>query len=122
LRVLSLTHGVVGVFVYRREVREIASRGFVGAVPYRSERAAALWFLGAALPGWLLGRLVDVAADAGDRDAVRLVGLLGLAAGFGGAVLMPRSSLWLQPVVCARLIRHAGIIAEQRIPRIESVG
>jgi hypothetical protein len=35
----------------------------VGAVPYRSTHAAALWFIGTAMPGWLVGRLVDVATE-----------------------------------------------------------
>jgi len=122
LRLLSLAHGIVGAFVYRHELREIASRGFVGAAPYRSERAAALWFIGSALPGWLVGRLVDLAADAGDRDAIRLAGVLGLVAGVGGAVLMPPSTLWLQVVVYGRLLRDSRLVVEKRTPGIESVG
>jgi hypothetical protein len=93
--------------VYRRELRDIASNGFVKTVPYRSERAAALWFIGAALPGWLVGRLADVAADAGDTEAVRLAGLMGLAGGVGGAVLMPTSPMWLQAIVCARMVHES---------------
>ena len=67
-------------------------------------------------------RLVDLAADAGDRDAVRLVGILGLVAGVGGAVLMPPSTLWLQVVVYARLLRDSRLVVEQRARGIESVG
>jgi hypothetical protein len=107
LRLFSLGHAALGVVVYHRELLDIASRGFVGTVPYRSRRAAALWFIGAALPGWLVGRLADVAADAGDMEAVRLAGLAGLAGGIGGALLMPASPLWLQAVVCARMVHES---------------
>lgn len=51
LRALTLAHVGVGIAVYRRELRGIAADGFFGAVPYRSERAAALWFIGSAFPG-----------------------------------------------------------------------
>jgi hypothetical protein len=107
LRRLSVAHAVLGVLIYRRELGDIGSRGFVGAVPYRSERAAALWFVGSALPGWLVGRLVDVAAEAGDADAVREAGVLGLAAGLGGAVLMPVSPFLIQVAVCSEIVRRS---------------
>jgi hypothetical protein len=60
--------------IYRRELRSVASRRFVATVAHRSEHAAAVWFIGAALPGWLVGRLVDVATQAGDADVLRLAG------------------------------------------------
>lgn len=107
LRVLTIVHAGLGVLVYRRELREIAADGFFGAVPYRSERAAALWFIGSAFPGWLVGHFVDLASAAGDRRSVRLAGLLGTGAGLGGAVLMPRSLMLVQAVVCARIVRNA---------------
>jgi hypothetical protein len=107
LQLFSLGHAALGVVVYRRELLDIASGGFIDTVPYRSRRAAALWFIGAALPGWLVGHLADVAADAGDMEAVRLAGLTGLAGGIGGALLMPTSPLWLQAVVCARMVHES---------------
>lgn len=112
LRALTLAHAGVGIVVYRRELRGIAADGFFGAVPYRSERAAALWFIGSAFPGWLVGHLVDIAATAGDRRSVRLAGLLGLSAGLGGGILMPRSPLWLQAIVCACIVRDSRLVAE----------
>jgi hypothetical protein len=107
LRLLTIAHAGIGAVVYRRELRAIAADGVVGAVPYRSERAAALWFIGSAFPGWLVGHLVDVAAEAGDRQSVRMAGLLGLGAGLGGAVMMPRSPLWVQALVCADIVRES---------------
>jgi uncharacterized protein DUF6463 len=112
LRRLTLAHAGIGVAVYRRELRGIAADGFLGTVPYRSERAAALWFIGTAFPGWMVGHLVDVAATAGDRRAVRLAGLLGLSAGLGGGILMPKSPLWVQAIVCARIVRDSRLVAE----------
>lgn len=112
LRALTLAHAGVGIAVYRRELRGIAADGFIGAVPYRSERAAALWFIGSALPGWLVGHLVDIAATAGDWRSVRLAGLLGLSAGLGGGILMPKSPLWVQAIVCARIVRDSRLVAE----------
>ena len=105
LRRLSIAHALLGCLIYRRELHDIASRGFVGAVPYRSRRAAALWFVGSALPGWLVGRLVDATAEAGDAQALRLAGRMGLAAAAGGALLMPASTLWIQAVICTRIVR-----------------
>jgi uncharacterized protein DUF6463 len=122
LRLLSVSHATVGAVVYRRELWDIASRGFVGAAPYRSKRAAALWFIGSAMPGWLVGRLVDVAADAGDEEAVRMVGVLGLAAGVGAAVVMPTSTSWLQMIVCARLIHDSRLLAQREIATVIGVG
>jgi hypothetical protein len=105
LQLLTIAHAVLGVVVYRRELREIAADGFLGAVPYRSSRAAALWFIGSAFPGWLVGRLVDVGTEAGDHRTVQLAGALGAAAGLGGAILMPRSPMWVQAIVCARIVQ-----------------
>jgi Family of unknown function (DUF6463) len=112
LRRFTVGHAALGILVYRRELREIGSRGVVGAVPYRSEHAAALWFIGSALPGWLVGRLADVAAEAGDSDAVRMAGALGLAGALGGAVLMPVSPFWIQAVGCGQMLRES-----RRLPR-----
>jgi hypothetical protein len=112
LRALTLAHAGIGIAVYRRELRGIAADGFLGAVPYRSERAAALWFIGSAFPGWLVGHLVDVAATAGDRRSVQLAGLLGLIAGLGGGILMPKSPLWAQAIVCAHIVHDSRQVAE----------
>jgi hypothetical protein len=112
LRALTLAHAGIGIAVYRRELRGIAADGFFGAVPYRSGQAAALWFIGSAFPGWLVGHLVDVAATAGDRRSVRLAGLLGLGAGLGGGILMPKSPLWVQAIVCARIVRDSRLVAD----------
>lgn len=112
LRALTVAHAGLGLVVYRHELRGIASDRVIGAVPYRSERAAALWFIGSAFPGWLVGHLVDVAADAGDRRSVRLAGMLGLGAGLGGAAMMPKSPMWAQVLVCADIVRQAQRIAE----------
>lgn len=110
LRWLNVSHAVIGIVAYRREFLGMASDGVAGSVSYRGERAGALWFVGSALPGWMVGRLVDVAAQAGDREAVRLAGLLGLAGGVGRAVVMPTVGAWLQVVVCARLVLDARLI------------
>lgn len=107
LRMLTVAHAGLGIGIYRRELRDMAARGLFDSVPYRSEHAAALWFIGSAFPGWLVGHFVDVAARAGDRRSVRLAGLLGLGAGAGGAILMPRSLMWAQIVICARIVREA---------------
>lgn len=104
---LNVCHAAIGVVVYRRELREIAADGIAGSVPSRGGRAGAMWFIGSALPGWLVGYLVDVAAEAGDRDAVRLAGALGLAGGFGRAIVTPNVAALLQIVVCARLLNDS---------------
>jgi hypothetical protein len=111
LRRYSVGQVILGSLVYRRELGEIASRGVLGSVPYRSREAAAMWFIGAALPGWLLGYLTDVAAEAGDVEAVRLVGLMGIAGGIGGAALTPVSPMWLQVAICARIVADSRHIA-----------
>jgi hypothetical protein len=104
LRLLCIGHAAFGAYVYRREAGSIASRGFVGAVRHRSPEAAAVWFVGAAFPGWTIGRLADVAAQAGDRRAVRLAGGLGMAAGIVGGLLMPSPTLWLQVPACVPML------------------
>ena len=114
LRALTIAHAGLGVVIYRRELREIASERVLDTVPYRSERAAALWFIGSAFPGWLVGYFVDKAIDAGDYRSARLAGGLGLGAGLGGAALMPRSLMWAQAIVCARIVRHSRLPAEWR--------
>jgi Family of unknown function (DUF6463) len=117
LRALTIVHAALGAVIYRGELRDIAADGIVGAVPYRSERAAALWFIGSAFPGWLVGHLVDVAAAAGDRRSVRMAGMLGLGAGLGGAVMMPRSPMWIQVLVCAGIVRDSRRIAKPHTSR-----
>ncbi len=107
LRLLNVGHALIGVIVYRRELRSIAAEGIVGAVPSRGERAAALWFIGSAVPGWLVGHLVDVAAQAGERRAVRLAGALGLAGGVARAILTPNAAALAQIAVCARLLNSS---------------
>ncbi len=104
---LNVCHAAIGVVVYRRELRGIAADGIAGSVPSRGERAAAMWFIGSAAPGWLVGHLVDVAADAGDEKAVRLAGALGLAGGVGRAILTPNAAALLQIAVCARLLNNS---------------
>jgi hypothetical protein len=113
LRTLTICHAGLGVLVYRHELREIARGGLVGTVPYRSRRAAALWFIGSAFPGWMVGHLVDVAAEAGDWRSVRMAGLLGTGAGAGGAILMPKSLMWVQVVLCAGIVRRSRLLAGQ---------
>jgi hypothetical protein len=107
LRLLNVSHAAIGVVVYRRELRAIAADGIAGSVPSRGERAAALWFIGSAVPGWLVGHLVDVAAQAGDQRAVRLAGALGLAGGVCRAILTPNAAALLQIAVCARLVNDS---------------
>jgi hypothetical protein len=111
LRMLNVCHAAIGIVVYRRELGAIAADGIVGSVPSRGERAAAMWFIGSALPGWLVGHLVDVAADAGDEKAVRLAGALGVAGGTARAILAPNAAALLQIAVCVRLLS-----APARIP------
>jgi hypothetical protein len=113
LRRLTVAHAIVGLVVYRRELRGIVREGLVGTVPYRSERAAALWFIGSTLPGWLVGRLVDAAAAAGDRREVQLAGSVGLVAALVGAVAMPVSTFWLQAAVCVRMLRGASRLSDR---------
>ena len=55
---------------------------------------------------------VGIAATAGDRRSVRLAGLLGLSAGLGGGILMPKSPLWMQAIVCARIVRDSRLVAQ----------
>ena len=107
LRLLNVGHAAIGVVVYRRELREIAADGIVGSIPSRGERAAALWFIGSAVPGWLVGHLVDVAMEAGDQKAVRLAGALGLVCAVGRVILTPNAVALLQIAVCARLVNDS---------------
>jgi hypothetical protein len=104
LRWLAVAHAAFGVAVYRRELGEIAADGMIGAVPHHSDRAAALWFIGSAFPGWLVGQYVDLAAATGDWRAVRRAGLLGTGAGLAGALAMPRSPMWIQVLICAQIV------------------
>jgi hypothetical protein len=111
LRALALAHAALGTVVYRRELRAIAAEGVFDTVPYRSDRAAALWFVGSAFPGWLVGRFVDTSIAAGDYRSAQLAGVLGTLAGAGGAVLMPRSLSLLQVPICARIVLVARRLA-----------
>lgn len=114
LRALTLAHAALGAAVYRHELRAIAAEGLFGTVPYRSDRAAALRFIGSAFPGWLVGRFVDTAIETGDYRSAQLAGVLGTLAGVGGAVLMPHSLSLLQVAICARIVLVSrGLAAEE---------
>jgi hypothetical protein len=106
LQALCIAHGAIGAVVYRNEIREMATEGF-GSVPYRSERAAALWFVGSAFPGWLVGHFADRSLANGDDRSALLAGGMGTIAGAGSAYLMPRSLGAAQVVICANIIREA---------------
>jgi uncharacterized protein DUF6463 len=116
LRRLTAVHAAIGLLMYRREVREIVRRRFVSSVPYRSEHAAALWFIGSAIPGWTIAHLVDEAAEAGNQKAVKTAGVLGLTAAVGGAIMMPASTFWLQAIACARMLRRGSERTARRPP------
>ncbi len=94
LQCLGMTHGVVGVVLYRQPLTEIARDRIVGSVPDLGDRATAFWFAAVAPTLWLGGRLLRSAETSGDAAAQRAAGTVLTAAGLLGSAAMPASGFW----------------------------
>jgi Family of unknown function (DUF6463) len=106
LQVLAVIHTVVGSFIYRPELRDIAARRFVGAAGYRGGRASAFWFLVPSPLLWIIGDLLHRAERDGDIAARRRSNSIGLGAAVAATMALPRSGFWGWIVISVRgLIR-----------------
>jgi uncharacterized membrane protein YhaH (DUF805 family) len=99
---------MVGICLFRRELRSIGRDGLFGAVPYRGPKATAFWFLVPSPLIWIIGGLVSRAEMAGDRAALRRAHRLSLLSAAIAVLCMPVSGFWGWLAVSARGLRDCG--------------
>jgi hypothetical protein len=107
LRAMAFAHTIVGLGIYRVELRSIARSRIVASVPYRGPRATAFWFLVPSPLMWVIGRLVREAEHAGRWDAVRAAHRVSLVSAVLAVVCMPVSGFWGWLAISARGLRRA---------------
>jgi hypothetical protein len=112
LQALAFGHVLVGVAVYRRELRQIAREGVVGAVPYKGSKATAFWFLAPSPLLWSEARLLQRAEQQGDRQALRGASRVGLASALIAATCVPVSGFWVWAAISLRGLRVARRMGE----------
>jgi hypothetical protein len=107
LRLLALTHTIVGLGFYRAELRSIGSSRIFASVPYRGPRATAFWFLVPSPLLWIIGSLVGDAERAGRWEAVRAAHRVGIVSAAVAIVCMPISGFWGWLAISARGLRRS---------------
>ncbi len=112
LRGLAVLHALVGIALYRRELRSIRRDGVVAGVPYRGPKATVFWFLIASPLVWAIGQLITDAEASDDWAAVRRAHRLGLASAAAAIVLVPISGFWGWLAISARGVRRARAMSE----------
>ncbi len=113
---VGVIHTLLGAWLFRRPLGDIARDGFWNAVDPYPGRPLAFWFVFGGLTTLLLGALIDwLEAQRPERLPAFLGwGLLGL--GLAAAVLMPVSGGWLllPPAAAAILRSKRGALARAR--------
>ena len=107
LRLLSIGHALVGIAIYRRELRSIVRDGVLAGAAYRGPKAAAFWFLVPAPLTWIIGRLVSDAEEAEDWSALRRAHRLGLISAAIAIFCLPVSGFWGWLALSSRGLRRA---------------
>ena len=107
LQLVALAHTVVGAAFYRDELLAIGHDGVAGAVPYRGPNATAFWILVPSPLLWILGRLLNRAEEAGDKEALRSASRLGLASALLACLCLPISGFWAWVAISLRGLRDA---------------
>ena len=102
LRLLGVGHALVGIVLYRRELRSIGRAGVVAAVPAGGPKSTAFWFLVPSPLVWVVGRLVSDAEAAGDWAAVHRAHRLSLFSAAAAVLCMPVSGFWGWLAISAR--------------------
>lgn len=114
LRLLAVGHALVGIGIYRRELRSIGRDSILAGVPYRGPRATAFWFFVPSPLLWTIGRLVGDAEAVGDWNAVRAAHRLSLVGAAVATVCVPISGFWIWLGISARGLHRARHSAAQR--------
>jgi len=107
LRLLALTHALVGLGFYRAELRSIIRSRVFASVPYRGLRATAFWFLVPSPLIWIIGGLVGDAEHAGRWDAVQAAHRASVMSAAVAIVCMPISGFWGWLAISARGLRRS---------------
>jgi hypothetical protein len=102
LRLLALGHALVGLVLFRRELRSIGRGGIVAAVPFRGPKSTAFWFFVPSPLVWIVGRMVGDAEAAGDWPAVQRAHRLSLFSATAAVLCMPVSGFWGWLAISAR--------------------
>jgi len=111
LRALAVGHALVGVLVYRKELREIGTAGVVAAVPYRGPRATAFWFLVPSALTWIIGGLTRRAERAGDAEALRDASRASALVATVAIICVPVSGFWAWLAISLRGLQLARRLA-----------
>jgi hypothetical protein len=120
LRLLAIGHALVGIALYRRELRSIRRDGVFAGVPYRGPKATAFWFLMPSPLIWVIGRLVGEAEEAGSWKALRTAHRISLVSAGVATVCMPVSGFWGWLAISARGLQRARAETRSSIPPLGS--
>lgn len=102
LRLLALAHAIVGVGIYRAELRSIVRSRVFASIPYRGPKATVFWFLVPSPLVWIIGGLISHAEQAGDWNAVRAAHRISLGSAAVAIACMPLSGFWGWLAISAR--------------------
>ncbi|RAV19254.1 DUF6463 family protein [Paenibacillus contaminans] len=93
----AFLHTIVGIIIYREQIADIASDGFINAVKpqLHAGRAAAFWFLMAGVLMFMLARLMNWLIRVKGTVVPKFVGVYLLALSLIGVFFMPVSGFWL---------------------------
>jgi hypothetical protein len=104
---LGVGHTVVGLVAFKKPLGEAIRAGFVGQFMGYPDRQTAFWFM---IFGALLvmgGHMAVHAANAVDRDLLKIIGLYLLAISAVGSLVEPASPFWAG-LVSALILVGAG--------------
>jgi len=106
LRLLGLAHAIVGIALYRREIRAIGAEGVLAGIPYRGPKATPFWFLMQTPMIWIVAGLVGKAEEAKDWRSLRTAHRVSAASALVAIVLLPVSGFWGWLAVSLRGLRR----------------
>lgn len=104
---LGVGHTVVGLVRFKKPLAEATRAGFVGQFVGYPDRSAAFWFM---IFGPLLvmgGHMAVHAANAADRELLKIIGFYLLAISAVGSLAQPTSPFWAG-LVSALILIAAG--------------
>src|SRR5262245_17353178 len=92
---LGVGHTVVGLVGFKKPLREAIRAGFVGQLVGYPDRQLAFWFMIFGSLLILVGHMAIHAANAADRELLKIIGFYLLAISAVGSFAQPTSPVWL---------------------------